>query len=108
MLSQILNARGHFGLPMFAPIANNIIAHNEGGTFIDFKLVGGKYVKNPIPLKNPPAGGVVLQHDVHEASSLATDLFIQYAKDHGIHLPRIDEVEEFKITKNNCPWTVVW
>lgn len=81
-------------------IANNIIAHNEGGTFIDFKLVGGKYVKNPIPLKNPPAGGVVLQHDVHEASSLATDLFIQYAKDHGIHLPRIDEVEEFKITKN--------
>ena len=81
-------------------IANNIIAHNEGGTFIDFKLVGGKYVKNPIPLKNPPAGGVVLQHDVHEASSLATDLFIQYAKDHGVHLPRIDEVEEFKITKN--------
>lgn len=81
-------------------IANNIIAHNEGGTFIDFKLVNGKYVKNPIPLKNPPAGGVVLQHDIHEASSLATDLFIQYAKDRGVHLPRIDEVEEFKITKN--------
>jgi peptidoglycan/xylan/chitin deacetylase (PgdA/CDA1 family) len=81
-------------------IANNIIAHNEGGTFIDFKKVGNNYVKNPVPLKNPPVGGVVLQHDVHEVSSLATDLFIQYAKTHGVHLPRIDEVEEFKITKN--------
>ena len=36
MLSQILNARGHFGLPMFAPIANNIIA-----TFILFIVVAG-------------------------------------------------------------------
>ena len=26
MLSQVLNARGHFGAPMFAPIANNIVA----------------------------------------------------------------------------------
>lgn len=83
-----------------AEIANNMIVHNTGGTFIDFKKVGDTYVKNPIPLRNPPAGGVILQHDVHEASILGADLFIQYAKDHGVHLPRIDEVEEFKITKN--------
>jgi peptidoglycan-N-acetylglucosamine deacetylase len=81
-------------------ISNNIIVHNEGGTFIDFKKVGNTYVKNPIPLTNPPGGGVVLQHDVHEADIKATDLFLQYAKDHSIHLPRIDDVEEFKITKN--------
>jgi peptidoglycan/xylan/chitin deacetylase (PgdA/CDA1 family) len=83
-----------------AEIANNIIVHNEGGTFIDFKKVGNTYVKNPIPLNNPPAGGVVLQHDVHEASIEGTDLYIQYAKSRGLHLPRIDEVEEFRITKN--------
>jgi peptidoglycan/xylan/chitin deacetylase (PgdA/CDA1 family) len=81
-------------------IANNIIVHNEGGTFIDFKKVGNTYVKNPIPLNNPPGGGVVLQHDVHEASIEGTDLFIQYAKARGLLLPRIDEVEEFLITKN--------
>jgi peptidoglycan/xylan/chitin deacetylase (PgdA/CDA1 family) len=81
-------------------VSNNIIAHNDGGTFIDFKLVNGKYVKNPIPLRNPPAGGVVLQHDVHEVTAQATDLFLQYAKDRGLLLPRIDEVEEFRITKN--------
>ena len=26
MLSQVLNARGHFGMPMFAPIVNNLVA----------------------------------------------------------------------------------
>jgi peptidoglycan/xylan/chitin deacetylase (PgdA/CDA1 family) len=81
-------------------IANNIIVNNEGGTYIDFKKVGTTYVKNPIPLNNPPAGGVVLQHDVHEASIEGTDLFIQYAKARGLRLPRIDDVEEFRITKN--------
>lgn len=81
-------------------IANNIIAHNEGGTFIDFKKVGNTYVKNPIQLHNPPAGGVILQHDVVEASIEGTDLFIQYAKAQGLLLSRIDEVEEFRITKN--------
>lgn len=83
-----------------AEIANNIIVHNEGGIFIDFKKVGNTYVKNPILLNNPPAGGVVLQHDVHEASIEGTDLFIQYAKSRGLFLPRIDEVEEFRISKN--------
>jgi len=34
MLSQVLNARGHFGLPMFAPIANNVVAIATFGLFI--------------------------------------------------------------------------
>lgn len=38
MLSQVLNARGHFALPMFAPIANNIIAI---ATFSIFIAVAG-------------------------------------------------------------------
>lgn len=81
-------------------VANNMIVHYEGGTFIDFKKVGNTYIKNPVLLKNPPAGGVILQHDVHEITAEATDLFLQYVKDRGLRLPRIDEVEEFRITKN--------
>lgn len=83
-----------------AEVAGNIIAHNEGGTVIDFKKVGNTYVKVPYTLRNPPAGGVVLQHDIQESSVTGTDLFLQYAKARGVRVPRIDEVEEFLITKN--------
>ncbi len=38
MLSQVLNARGRFGAPMFAPIINNIIAI---ATFVLFIVVAG-------------------------------------------------------------------
>jgi putative peptidoglycan lipid II flippase len=38
LFSQVLNARGHFGAPMFAPIANNIIAI---ATFLLFIAVAG-------------------------------------------------------------------
>jgi putative peptidoglycan lipid II flippase len=38
MLSQVLNARGRFGAPMFAPIANNAIAI---ATFVLFIIVAG-------------------------------------------------------------------
>jgi putative peptidoglycan lipid II flippase len=34
MLSQVLNSRGRFGAPMFAPIANNIVAIVTFGLFI--------------------------------------------------------------------------
>ena len=38
MLSQVLNARGHFAMPMFAPIVNNIVAVI---TFVMFIVVAG-------------------------------------------------------------------
>jgi putative peptidoglycan lipid II flippase len=38
MLSQVLNARGRFGAPMFAPIVNNIVAI---ATFLLFMVVAG-------------------------------------------------------------------
>lgn len=38
ILGQVLNARGHFGAPMFAPIANNVIAI---ATFLLFIAVAG-------------------------------------------------------------------
>lgn len=38
MLSQVLNARGHFAMPTFAPIANNVIAI---ATFVIFIIIAG-------------------------------------------------------------------
>ncbi len=38
MVSQVLNARGHFAMPMFAPIANNIVAI---ATYIGFIVLAG-------------------------------------------------------------------
>ena len=38
MLSQVLNARGRFGAPMFAPLVNNIVAI---ATFVLFIVVAG-------------------------------------------------------------------
>lgn len=85
-------------------ISQNIIAHNQGGTAISFKPVkkpNGQtiYRKYPYQIKNPPAGGVVLQHDVHEASVLATDHFLTYARRAGVKIVRLDEVEEFRVLR---------
>jgi putative peptidoglycan lipid II flippase len=38
MISQVLNARGHFAMPMFAPIANNIVAI---ATYLGFIVLAG-------------------------------------------------------------------
>ncbi len=81
-------------------VSQNMIAHNEGGTYIDFKKVGDIFVKNPIQLKNPPSGGVILQHDVQEPSIHGLDLFLDYADAKGLRILRLDEIEEFKVTKN--------
>lgn len=81
-------------------VSQNIIAHNEGGKFIDFKKVGSTYVKNPVMIKNPPAGGVILQHDVHEVNIEATDKFLTYAKERLLDIVPLDTIEEFEITKN--------
>jgi peptidoglycan/xylan/chitin deacetylase (PgdA/CDA1 family) len=83
-----------------AEVAQNLIANYEGGTYIDFKKEGNTYVKVPVQLKNPPGGGVILQHDIQDPSVKGIDLFLQYAEARGLHIPRMDEVEEFKITKN--------
>ncbi len=81
-------------------VAQNMIAFNEGGTYIDFKKVGNTYVKVPTVVKNPTAGGVILQHDVQEPSVKGLELFIQYAQARGLKLLPLDEVEEFRNVKN--------
>lgn len=81
-------------------VANNIIAHNDGGIFMDFKKEGNRYVKVPVTIKNPPAGGVVLQHDIQLPSVQGTDLFLKEAHAKGIRIVALDEIEEFRITKS--------
>ncbi len=81
-------------------VAQNIIAFNEGGTYTDFKKVGNTYVKVPTVVKNPTAGGIILQHDVQEPSVKGLELFIQYAQARGVKLIPLDEVEEFRNVKN--------
>lgn len=81
-------------------IAQNIIANYEGGRYIDFKKQGNTYIKVPLNMANPIGGGVVLQHDVHQASVNAVEIFIKYAQSKNLNIVRLDEVEEFRITKN--------
>jgi peptidoglycan/xylan/chitin deacetylase (PgdA/CDA1 family) len=81
-------------------VAQNIIAFNEGGTYIDFKKVGQTYVKVPVELKNPTSGGVVLQHDIQSPSVQGLELFLQYAKARGLRISPLEDVEEFRITRN--------
>jgi len=82
-----------------AEVAQNIVAFNEGGKYIGFKKQGNTYVKVPQTVKNPTAGGVVLQHDVHKVSVEGLEILINYAQNNGVALLPIDEVEEFSITK---------
>lgn len=87
-----------------AEVAQNIIANNEGGTGIDFTpvKVNGKitYRKVPYQIKNPIGGGVVLEHDIHDLTANAVDLFLTYAKEKGVKIVRLDEVEEFKVLRH--------
>lgn len=82
-----------------AEVAGNIKAFNEGGTFIDFKRQGSIFVKNPVQIKNPTAGGVILQHDVHELTPKAVKLALDYAHQANLRVVRLDEISEFAVTK---------
>jgi peptidoglycan/xylan/chitin deacetylase (PgdA/CDA1 family) len=82
-------------------IAQNIIAWNEGGKAIDFiKKPNGTFAKKPYNVTNPTGGGVVLDHDIHAATPGAIDIFLNYAKNNGVKIVRLDEVEEFRVLRN--------
>lgn len=85
-------------------ISQNVISHYEGGVAVGFEAVkvNGRtiYRKKPYQLKNPPGGGVVLQHDIHKNSVLAVDLYLKKARDLGLRILPLDEVDEFKVLRN--------
>jgi peptidoglycan/xylan/chitin deacetylase (PgdA/CDA1 family) len=82
-------------------IAQNIIAHNEGGRAVDFlKRPDGTFGKQTYLIKNPPAGGVILDHDIHAPTAGAVELFLNYAEARSVKIVRIDEVAEFRVNKH--------
>ncbi len=86
-------------------VFNNLKATNEGGRFITYKTVKrpngtSTQVKVHTQMNNPTSGGVVLQHDIQESSVNGTALFLNYAAQKNISIVRLDEVEEFAVTKN--------
>lgn len=85
-------------------VSGNIKAAQEGGKFITYKTVrkDGKLtqVKVHTTIDDPTSGGVVLQHDIQESTVKGTELFLKYAKASGLEFVRLDEVQEFLITKN--------
>jgi peptidoglycan/xylan/chitin deacetylase (PgdA/CDA1 family) len=88
-------------VPAMTPtdIFTTLKAHYTGGRYYDFKLVNGKYVKVPLNMVNPPKGGVVLQHDIHDRTLEAVRMFIKYAKAQGLQLVTLPETEEFTVLR---------
>lgn len=85
-------------------VSGNFKASNEGGTFITYKTIRdaqgrARQVKVPTVLKDQTSGGVVLQHDIQLSSVEGTKQILQYVKNNNLEIVRLDEVEEFLITK---------
>lgn len=86
-------------------VAQNFRATNEGGKFITYKTVrnsAGKTTQIKIrkDIIEPISGGVVLEHDIQLSSANGIKLILDYVANNNLEIVRLDEVEEFKITKN--------
>ncbi len=78
----------------------NYKAFQEGGRVVTYKTVNGKITKVIKTITDPAGGGVVLQHDIQESSAQGTAMVLKYFQDNNLEAVRIDEVDEFLITKN--------
>jgi peptidoglycan/xylan/chitin deacetylase (PgdA/CDA1 family) len=78
----------------------NLKSSNEGGSFITYKTINGKILKVHSRIDNPTSGGVILNHDIQPNNVETMKLFIDYAEKNHLDLIRLDDVEEFKVTKN--------
>lgn len=86
-------------------IAQNFRASNEGGNSITYKTVRNSagnltQIKVAKIINEPTSGGVLLQHDIQPGSIEGIKKIIDYTIANNLEIVRLDEVEEFKITKN--------
>lgn len=86
-------------------VAQNFKATNEGGKYITYKTVRNNsgsltQIKLRKDITAPSSGGVVLQHDIKMSSAEGMKLILDYVVSNNLEIVRLDEVEEFKITKN--------
>jgi peptidoglycan-N-acetylglucosamine deacetylase len=88
-----------------ADVAQNLKANFEGGRAYEFESyrdARGRllYRKVPITIRSPLKGGVALQHDIHQKNIEGTRTFLEYAKQNGIELTTLPEIEEFKVLRD--------
>ena len=88
-----------------AEVAQNFKATNEGGKYITYKTVRNSsgrltQIKLRKDITAPTSGGVVLQHDIQSSSADGIKLILDYVVSNNLEIVALDEVEEFKITKN--------
>lgn len=88
-------------------VKDNILAHHYGGeytTYYTSRDARGRQVinKKKAIVKNPPQGGLILQHDIQQRSILGTELFLEHAKNNSIEIVPITEVEEFSYKGLGC------
>ena len=85
-----------------AEIFQNLKAQEEGGTYTGFKAVRNSqgqtsYEKVISTILTPTRGGVILQHDIHERSVLATEQFLKYASENNILIKELTEAVEYQV-----------
>ena len=86
-----------------AEVLANFKATDVGGAFTTYKTVrlNGKLTQIKVPTTYAAvSGGVVLQHDIQQSSVDGLPAVLKYFRDHGLQTVRIDEVQEFAVTKS--------
>ena len=96
-------------IPKLTPdeVFKNIRAHHIGGEYTTYKIgrdnSGRKVIlKKSAFVKDPTAGGVILQHDIQKRSVKGTELFLKYAKENYIDIVPLTSVDEFSYSGLNC------
>jgi peptidoglycan/xylan/chitin deacetylase (PgdA/CDA1 family) len=86
-------------------VFSNFKASNEGGKYITYKTIKTKsgrttQIKVRKDISSPNSGGIVLEHDIQHSSAEGITKILEYVASNNLEIVRLDEVEEFKITKN--------
>lgn len=85
-------------------VVSNFKAQVEGGGFMTYKTVrgprGSTQIKVPTTISAPLLGGVILGHDIQESQAKGLEGVLSYGTERGLSFLRLDEVEEFAVTKN--------
>lgn len=78
----------------------------NGGPAYKFKksTVNGRtvYIKDQYQIKNPVKGGVILMHDIHRKTGIATERFLEKIKGTPIEIIPLNQVEEFEYNNVVC------
>jgi peptidoglycan/xylan/chitin deacetylase (PgdA/CDA1 family) len=86
-------------------VADNFKASNEGGNYLTYKTIRNSaghttQIKLRKEITDPLSGGVILQHDIQQGSVEGSKKILEYVASKNLEIVRLDEVEEFKVTKN--------